>query len=641
MFDRFRRGTPALFAVTLPTLLCAAIAWAQEGQIVSEVEIRIRGTASTNAQVARTASAGAGIKAGAPFTSAAYTEARQRIREIGLYQSVVGRTETTTDGRLHVIFEMVENPVIQQVIITGNKSVALKDLLPKLQTVPKTVLNTVTLDQDLLRIQQEYQQRGLAAFVTNEVGIDPKTGVLTIPIQETTVETITIEGLKKTRPGVVLREMRTKVGEPFNKNTIQRDLQRIYNLGLFANVEGWRVDDGSELGKLRLVVPVQEQRSGQVGVSVGYSVRQRLTGTLSLNENNFQGRGQTLNLSWTVGGSSSANQFDVGFTEPWIDKHNTSASVNVYNRVSYRFNRALSNSLTSGTNDNQYYEERRGGSVTVARPISDFTRVFASFRAENVRANNLQANYDALTTTEISNIRGSLVSRGNVSSVTLRGVTNMRDVETDPASGIYFSPALEFGVGNYDYQDPRPNPAFVDDTTTPNISHALVDARRQNGSFTKGNVDIRNYYPLDGRKRSLDELKKPKAVLASRLLFGTSAGNIGFSEQYFMGGADNLRGYNDDRFWGNNTLLLSNEVRFPLDRKSGTLNGVFFVDIGDAWGANSFNKENISGFAQHGSFSPRVGFGIGIRVKTPVGPVRLDYGIGETNRTHFSIGQAF
>lgn len=639
MFDRFRFGTSAAIAVVLPVIFCAPSALAQEGQTVAEVEVR--GTVKTLPLVARAAAAGADLKEGTPFTSTAFTEARLRIREIGLYASVFGRTESTADGRLRVVFEVIENPVVKQVVLTGNKSIKTKDLLAKLQTTVDTVRNDVTLNQDLLRIQQEYQQRGFAALVTNEVGMDPKTGILTIPILETVVESIVIDGIKKTRPSVVTREMRTKVGEPFNRNTIQRDLQRIYNLGLFANVETWRGEDGSDLGQVRLVVPVQEQRTGQVGVSVGYSVRQRLTGTLSLNENNFQGRGQTLNLSWTVGGISSRNQFDLGFTEPWIDKRNTSLSANLYNRFAFRFNRALSSNLTSGTNNDQYYEERQGGSVTIARPLSDFSRAFASFRAENVRANNLQANYDQLTVDEINNIRGSLVSRGNVSSVTLRGVNNTRDNEQDPAGGFYISPALELGTGNYDYQDPEANPAFNIEDPTPGVPRALVRTRNQSGGFTKGNIDLRFYYPLDGKKRDLTDLKKPKSVFASRLLMGTSTGNIGFSEQYFMGGADNLRGYNDDRFWGNNLFLVSTEVRFPLDRKSGTLNGVFFVDIGDAWGANGFNRENIAGFEQHGNFSPRVGFGFGVRVKTPVGPVRLDYGIGETNRTHFSIGQAF
>ncbi len=636
MFDKVR--IPAASLAALP-LLFVATAHAQEGQIVSEVEIR--GAVKTAPQVATTAAAGAGIKTGETFTFEAFKEARKRILDVGLYVSAFGRTEITPDGsKLRVIFELVENPVVAQIVITGNKSVSQQILLGKLQTKPSDVLNVQTLKQDLDRIQQEYQSRGFAAFVTNEVGIDPKTGILLIPVEETVVESIEFEGLKKTRRGVILREMRTKIGEPFNRNTMQRDLQRVLNLGLFSNVQGWRSEDGSDLGQLRVIVPVEEQRTGQVGVSVGYSVRQRLTGTLSLNENNFQGRGQTLNASWTVGGITAANQFDLGFTEPWVDKRNTSASINVYSRLSYRFNRALSSNLTSGTNTDQYFEERRGGAITLARPLSDFTRIFASVRSENVRANNLQANYDQLSVSEINNIRGSLVSRGNVSSLTFRGVNNTRDSEQDPASGIFFSPALEFGSGSYQYEDPTANPAFIDDATTPGVPRALVNTRTQNGTFSKVNIDIRNYFPFGG-KRSLDNLRQPKSVFASRLLFGTSTGNIGFSEQYFIGGADTLRGYNDDRFWGNNTFLLSNEYRFPLDKRAGTLNGVFFVDIGDAWGANGFNRENITGFEQHNSFSPRVGFGFGVRIKTPVGPVRLDYGIGETNRTHFSIAQTF
>ena len=642
MFVRTRSSAPIL--LTALSLIGVSAAHAQENQTIAEVEIR--GTVKTNIQVARAAAATVtktdpGIKEGVPFRSDSFTAARQRIRDTGLYASVRGLTETTTDGRLRVIYEVVENPVVTQIVLTGNQSIPSKDILPKLQTQSGNVLNTATLDQDLLKIQNEYQSKGYRAFVTNEVGIDPKTGILTIPIQETIVEAIVVQGLKKTRPYVVTRAMKTQVGKPLNVNTMQKDIGRILDLGLFANVEVWRGDDGSELGKVKVVIPVQEQRTGQVGVSVGYSVRQRLTGTLSLGENNLSGRGQSVNASWTVGGATSANQFDLGFTEPYIDKHNTSLSADVYNRVSYRFNRSLSSSLTSGTNSDQYYEERRGGSVTISRPISDYTRVFTSLRAENVRANNLQANYNLLSAYDISQIRGSLVSRGSVQSVTLRSATNTRDNIQDPASGFYVSPAVEVGTGHYDYQDPRSNPAYVDDFTTPGINHALTTARTQNGAFNKLNLDLRSYFPLDGKKRAPENLRQPKVVFASRLLLGASAGNIGFSEQYFMGGADNLRGYADDRFWGNYSFLLSNELRVPLDKKSGTLVGALFADIGDAWGASDVNRENISGFGQHRNFSPQVGFGFGIRVKTPIGPVRLDYGIGQSNRTHFSIGQAF
>ena len=66
------------------------------------------------------------------------------------------------------------------------------------------------------------------------------------------------------------------------------------------------------------------------------------------------------------------------------------------------------------------------------------------------------------------------------------------------------------------------------------------------------------------------------------------------------------------------------------------------LPICHAWGASDVNQENIAGFEQNRSFRPRASFGVGIRVKTPVGPVRLDYGFGDgAGRSHFSIGQAF
>jgi len=67
---------------------------------------------------------------------------------------------------------------------------------------------------------------------------------------------------------------------------------------------------------------------------------------------------------------------------------------------------------------------------------------------------------------------------------------------------------------------------------------------------------------------------------------------------------------------------------------------VLFSDLGDAWGG-AYQNVNIQGFDQ-GGFRPHLSVGLGIRVRTPLGPIRLDYGIGnEGGRTHFSIGNVF
>ena len=104
-----------------------------------------------------------------------------------------------------------------------------------------------------------------------------------------------------------------------------------------------------------------------------------------------------------------------------------------------------------------------------------------------------------------------------------------------------------------------------------------------------------------------------------------------------------LRGYPEDRFWGRNMFLLSAEYRRPLAQ---ALTGVLFVDVGDAWNAPEAyqiaDPTLQNRFRQHNSFEPQAAAGIGLRVTTPIGPIRLDYGYGsEGGRLHFSIGHSF
>ncbi|MBC8101489.1 MAG: BamA/TamA family outer membrane protein [Cytophagales bacterium] len=627
-------------AAAVLVTVTASAAQAQEGQIIAEVSVV--GTKNSNPEAVRAAVATAGLKEGAPFRAAAFTAAKQAVENVGLYASVYTRTETTADRRLRVIVEVFENPVISQIVFTGNNSIPTKELVEKGRLVTRAgyVLNRNDLERDAQRIQTLYSSRGYRAFVSEIVEVDPKTNILTVPIVETVVEAISVEGLQKTKSIVVTREMRTKVGKPLNDFTLRRDVTRVFATGLFADISNVRTEEGSEEGRARLIIPVQEQRTGQVGVSFGYSQQQRLTGTLELSETNFRGRGQGVSASWTVGGAAARNSFELGFQEPWIDKNNTSLGVNIYDRFNYRFNRVLANNATVGQNSNQYYEERRGGSLTVSRPTSEVSRTYGTLRTESIRANNLDYNYNQLTEDQINSIRGSIVQDGDVSSISLRYSSNTKDNEQDPAGGTFFSPQFEFGNSRFNYQSPRFNSEFdpnnPDDPDNPRV---FVDRQSLSGAFTKANLTLNRYFSLNG-PRTLANIRENKKVIATRLLLGRAGGQIGFSEQYFLGGVDNLRGYPNDRFWGNNLFLFTAEYRLPVE-KNGALGLVLFVDIGDAWGGTDVNRQNIPSFQQHANFRPNIGFGPGVRIKTPVGVVRLDYGFGQSAQLHFALGPSF
>jgi outer membrane protein insertion porin family len=208
----------------------------------------------------------------------------------------------------------------------------------------------------------------------------------------------------------------------------------------------------------------------------------------------------------------------------------------------------------------------------------------------------------------------------------VRGTLDTRDFATNPTGGSFHTAWIESGVSNL-------------------RSSSITSDVLGTSPITKVAADLRRYIPLQKHKGKTpaDRAKERIPVLAVRFMAGTSAGRLPFFEQFFIGGADSLRGYLDDRFWGRNQLLMSMEYRRPLAQ---ALTGVLFVDAGDAWGSRSafqFDDPTLrTRYHQHENLSPRLSAGLGLRVTTPIGPIRLDYGYGsEGGRLHFSIGHSF
>mgnify|MGYP001026263571 CR=1 FL=1 len=98
-----------------------------------------------------------------------------------------------------------------------------------------------------------------------------------------------------------------------------------------------------------------------------------------------------------------------------------------------------------------------------------------------------------------------------------------------------------------------------------------------------------------------------------------------------MGGSDTLRGYEDDQFRGNSMLKATLEYRFPIVKK---VQGVLFTDNGYAWDKRHEDEFDM-GLLKNS-------YGVGLRINSPLGPVKLDYGYGEDGgKFHFSFGGQF
>jgi len=550
---------------------------------------------------------------GAEYSKEATEKDRAAINALGYFSAVSVRTEETPEG-LSVIYDVVENPVVKGIEVIGSEPISDETIKGLLRTKTNQVLNYSTLNTDIDAIQRYYRDEGYMAYVTEDIGIDRETGVLTIPILVHVVEDIDIVGNKKTRNYVLIREMKTRPGQVFNMKQLRNDIARLYNLDVFEHIETPKIEPGSNIGKVAVAIPVTEKKTGNVGIGVGYSSRSKLVGRAELTETNFRGRGQGLTLLWETGtsnGLGGSSSYEVGFHEPWIDKHHTSLSVNVFNKLVYRFASTPFNG-DSDIDGDAYNERRKGATLGLSRPLNEVTRAFITMRGETVETSD----FTATTATRY------VASDGDIRSGTLRLVNNTRDFDMDPADGWYRSVSLE--LGNADVTQ-----KFFDPATETLSSEPL------SGPYRKLQFDIRRYWSKGGRKVTPTDKRTTFAV---RLLGGLSNGDLPFFEQFFVGGSETLRGYREDRFWGDKMLVANIEYRRPVTQG---LTGVLFADYGDAWGSNTL-YDISDDLPQHNSFEPSLGVGVGLRVNTPIGNLRFDYGIGDDGaRTHFSIGHAF
>lgn len=521
--------------------------------------------------------------------------------------------DAKTARRYKIVIEVDENDVVKNAIVEGNGPVKEDDIKPLLHVKPGMVYNPFQFRRDCADIQDLYNKRGYAVTPDADAGIDGK-GNLNVKLVVARVSDIKVAKNHKTRPEVITRELKTKKGDYYNRATVQRDRVAVYNTELFEDVTVEERSAGP--GKIALVYNVPEKKTGQVLGGLSYSASGGPVGTASIVEHNFRGRGETLSLTGALGTSSfKQHTIDLNYLRPWVDKKGTKMDLSLYDKNVTRFADGLQNGLLgtgSSIQNGRFSQQRTGASVAFTRPLSDTLRVGLNIKGEDTRTDPLS---------DLSGFNSSIVQNGPIFQVGGLLQNDTRDFPADAVTGGYQSLTLALGHASL-----RPVGS----------SGANISGVFGSGTFGKSSLELRQYYSLTG-PRNPNKLDEDKTSLAMRLMAGSAVGKLPFAEQFFLGGIDTLRGYKEDRFWGNYMMAGTLELRQPLARK---FKGVLFVDVGNTWGGD-YRAVNLSGFAQ-GAFQPHIGAGIGLRIGTPIGPIRLDLGFGQEGaRGHVGIGRSF
>ncbi|OGH55892.1 MAG: outer membrane protein assembly factor BamA [Candidatus Lindowbacteria bacterium RIFCSPLOWO2_12_FULL_62_27] len=546
------------------------------------------------------------------------------LKEKGyLLAAIEPRTEIDSKRRrmnVRLIVHVGPRMRVGHISFEGNKVLPESDLRPKLAFASGEFFTLKKFSQSMESIRKAYEKIGyLEAEVLNRPTILEEAGRVdfTIDIREGQliyVEQILVEGLTKTRSKIARREIVQKEGERYDGELVDLSKRNLNNTGYFENVIVL-TEKGSKPNARVLIFRLAEGRTGTLQIGMGFSSLSGFVGFSSISKRNFDlfdhpfkkdnkspyftGAGQNISTSVEVG--SKRTNFDVSWTNPWINDRLKSE------RPSPRFPTSLTTRVfRSGQDYDQYHENRNGVNFQLGRRFGNFLSGFMGYRWEGVRLSDIQTGAPA-----------SILLLGN------------RD---DAVS------AFSFG-STYDHTDNVFWP-------TRGVRIAFEDEIAGIG----GNVEF-NRPSLDLRAFRSGGWKN---VVAFRMNFVTVSNPFSSDvppdyEQFYLGGPNSVRGYDDreinvrsvagQKEGGRTATYYNLEYRIPV--LENTFSILLFHDAG---------MVSESPYALNGDV--KTSAGLGLRVQSPMGPIRLDFGyrFSDTYRgandkgqfePHFSFGQQF
>lgn len=455
-----------------------------------------------------------------------------------------------------------------------------------------------------------------------ELNEDDKTAKVTfmvMPGMRAYVRRIEFRGNTKTADEVLRREMRQMEGASANSALIDVSKVRLERLGYFKEVEVENVPVAGVNDQIDVVYTVEEQPSGSVGASIGYSQGYGTILSANLSDNNFWGTGKQVSVG--VNRSTYQSSINFGYTEPYFTVDGVSLGYNIYARET-DYNRINVASFSTNT---------YGASVNWGYPISEVQRIGFGLGYEN-----LDLKTGSFASKEIADFVSDNGDNFDILNL------NVNWIKSTLNRGIFATRGASQRLG---------------------INLALPGSGLEYYKLTYSGQYLR------GLTRSLS-LK-----LRTDLGFGDSYGDttqLPFFKNFYGGGFGSLRGFerntlgpqdtpchqvdlcettyldDPDPIGGNVQIEFGAEVIFPLpfidDQRS--VQSTFFVDVG-----NIFNTK--CGDTQINCFKPDAGelrysVGVGATWLSGFGPITFSFAkplnaneYDETEIFQFSLGNQF
>lgn len=540
------------------------------------------------------------LKACRPNSALTVREVQDDVHRIigsGYFSSCMPVALDTRDG-IRLVFQVEPNQELQGLVCEGANVLPSKFLEDAFRDGYGKVINIRRLDEVISSINGWYMERGLFGLVSDVEILSG--GNIRLQVSEAEVNNISIRFLDrktgeptvgKTKPETILRQLTTKEGQVYSLFQGKRDVETVLTMGIMEDVSIIPQPAG-DTGKVDLVMNVVERVSG--GFSAGGGISSGITsgplsgliGSFAYSHRNVFGRNQKLNISLERGQIDSI--FRINYTDPWIegDDKRTSRTIMVQN------------SRTPGTL--VHGNQPDNSNLTISRVTAgvEFSRPIRP---------------------KWNGTAGIIFQR-----------TGARDEKGNPIIKDFYSSPLTASGNTHD------------DMLLAKFESVYTGSGDQGSSMFVFNMEqgvpVLPEWLFFNRVNA--RARKGVEVGPARFLLSVSGGHVvgNFSphEAFAIGGTNSVRGYEEGAVGSGRSYVVGcGEVSFPL---WGPVEGAGFADYGTDLGSGS----TVPGDPAGARLKPGTGYGygFGIRVGSPLGPLRLEYAFNDrqAKRFHFGVG---
>lgn len=207
-----------------------------------------------------------------------------------------------------LVYVLEDNPRIKGFAFSGLTVISPQTILKQMKSEAGQVANSNMLREDSKSIERLYANSGFTLARVMMPEVDPKTGIVSIIVDEGRINNFAVKGNERTKDWVVLRDMELHKNELFTARKAQQSLDNLYATGLFETV---KLTAEPYTRGVNLNVKVEEKSFDYLRAGARYDNEYKAAGFIDLVAANIFGTGNEANLSSQLGERKRAYQLNI------------------------------------------------------------------------------------------------------------------------------------------------------------------------------------------------------------------------------------------------------------------------------------------------------------------------------------------